>query len=250
MFLRSLVITILAGWLANPAAAAGYAEMRAGAVKRCQAVDPSESQSGLAFNPDGYRSYYARSACFQDAATLFRDESLCAMVKERWSVFWSSWGYSGKRCRQLVAEGSAADYKALEEIKSRYQAGAVKLRDFRIERNGNGRDFDIIPAFDPGYDHGYAVRFELVGAGGEAVVPVAASGFYLGGNENIRIFVRQADIRGWFPRFELGRPYQVRATLVLDVGNGGPGGMWSDAYIEKVFPVAARSQMLIRQITF
>lgn len=246
-----LVIAVLAGWLIDPAAAASYAEMRSGAVKRCEAIDPSEYQSGLALNPDGYRSFYARSACFQNAATMFRDETLCAHVKERWSPFWSSWGYSGSRCRKLAADGAAADRKALEETRSRYLKGPVKLRDFRIERNGNGRDFDIIPLFDPGYDHGYALRFELIGAGaaGESV-QIHSSGYYLRGNDNIRIFVRQADIRKQLPRFELERPYRVRATLILDVGNGGLGGMWSDAFIERVFPVAARSQVLVRQVTF
>jgi hypothetical protein len=252
MLARIITIAVLAGWLAGPAAAANsYTDMRLAAVKRCETIDPSEHQSGLALNPDGYRSYYARSACFQDAAVEFRDESLCAQVKERWSLLWSSWGYSGKRCRTLVTEGAAADRKALEEMKSHYLKGAVSLRDFRVEMNGNGRDFDIIPSFGPGYAHGYTFRLELVGAGAAGQsVPVASSGFYLRGNENIRIFVTQADIRKRFPRFELARPYRVRGTLILEVGNGGQGGMWSDAFIERVFPSADRSKSLLKEAAF
>jgi len=34
-----------------------YDELRSAAVKQCQAIDPAEYQSGLFFNPDGYRSY-------------------------------------------------------------------------------------------------------------------------------------------------------------------------------------------------
>ena len=252
MLKRTTTMVVLAGWLIDPAtAASSYTDLRSAAVKRCEAIDPSEYQSGLALNPEGYRSFYARSACLQDAATMFRDESLCALVRERWSPFWSSWGYSGKRCRTLVAEGAATDRKALEAKRSRYLNDAVRLRDFRLERNGNGRDFDIIPSFDPGYAHGYTLRFELIGTGaaGESV-PVASSGFYLRGNENIRIFVPQADIRKRFPRFALAQPYRVRGTLVLDVGNGGQGGMWSDAFIERIFPVAARSQFLVKEVTF
>lgn len=247
-----MTFVVLAGWLIDPATAANsYVAMRSAAVKRCEAIDPSEYQSGLALNPEGYRSYYARSACFQGAAVMFRDESLCAHVKERWSLLSSSWGYSGKHCRKVVAEGAATDRKALEETKSRYLKEAVKLRDFRIERNGNGRDFDIVPSFDPGYAHGYSLRFELVGTRAtEESVPVASSGFYLRGNENIRIFVRQADIRKRFPRFELAQPYRVRGTLILDVGNGGQSGMWSDAVIGRIFPVAERSQSRVKEVTF
>ena len=35
-----------------------YAEARSKAVTACEAIDPSQSESGLIFNPDGYRSYY------------------------------------------------------------------------------------------------------------------------------------------------------------------------------------------------
>lgn len=250
---RTLIAVVLAAWLPGAAAAAAnrYADMRSAAVKRCEVMDPSEYQSGLFFNPDGYRSFYVRSACFQDAAVRFRDESLCARVKERWSLLSSSWGYSGRHCRKLVAEGAAADRKTLEEMRSRYLQGAVTLRDFRIERNGNGRDFDIIPSFDGGYAHGYTLRFEIIDAPDAAgSVLLDSSGFYLKGNDNIRIYVRLIDIRSRFPRFELERPYRVRGTLTFDVGTGGQSGMWSDAFIARVFPLMERSKGLVRDVTF
>ena len=83
---RALILAALAGALLGPATAtgSGYAELRAAAVKRCEAIDPAEYQTGLMLNPDGYRSYYVRSACFQRAAGEFRDESLCREVKRRW----------------------------------------------------------------------------------------------------------------------------------------------------------------------
>ena len=235
------------------AAAAGnlYVEQRAAAVKRCEAIDPREHQSGLLFNPDGYRSFYRRSACFQDAAVLFRDEALCKQVKERPSFFSSSWGYSGKRCRQLASEGMAADRKVLEELRSSYVKGAVRLRDFRIERNGNGRDFDIIPVFDPGYPHGYMLRFEIIDTEDrDGAVLLDYSGFHLGANNNIRIFVRQEDIRKRFVQFELDRIYRVRGTLTLSIGYGGQSGMRSDAFIERVFPVAERSRFVEKDVKF
>ena len=247
------ISTVVSGFFSRSATAGGnnYGEMRLAAIRRCEAIDPSKYQSGLIFNPDGYRSFYVRSACFQQAAVMFRDESLCAQVKRRLSLFSSSWGYSSKRCRQLVAEGVTADRKALEEMRSFYMNGAVKLRDFRIERNGNGRDFDIIPSFDAGYGHGYMLRFDIVDT--EATIGsvlLDSSGFYLDGSDNIRIFVVQADIRKRFPQFELGRVYRVRGTLSFSVGTGGQGGRWSDDFIERVFPVGKRSQALVKEIIF
>lgn len=244
---------MLAGWWLDAGATAGnpYIEFRAAEIKRCEAIDPAEYQSGLLFNPDGHRSFYARSVCFQNAAVKFRDAALCAQVKERWSLFSSSWGYSTKHCRELVAAGMAADRKSLEETKGHYKKGAVRLRDFRVVRNGNGSDFDIIPSLEPGYAHGYMLRFELIdaeGAGGGVLF--ASSGFHLKGGDNIWIFVRQADIRQRFPRFELQRTYRMRATLVLSIGFGGQGGMLSDAFIERVFPATERTQTLVKEIAF
>src|SRR5262245_61685903 len=106
-----LTAAVLAGLSLGPVAGlcASYDELRSAAVSRCTMIDPAEYQSGLAFNPEGYRSYYVRSNCFQNAAAQFRDESLCTHVKQRHSLLFSSWGYSAERCRQLVDEAAAAD---------------------------------------------------------------------------------------------------------------------------------------------
>jgi hypothetical protein len=236
---------------AAPSFSASYDDQRSSAVKTCQAIDPAEYQSGLVFNPDGYRSYYVRSECFQRIAVRFRDETLCRQVKQRRSLFSSSWGYSSGRCRELVAEGGATDRKSLEEIKQKYLAGAVRLRDFRVERNGNGRDFDIIPAFSGAYAHGHTLRFEIIhsGATGPEIL-LHSSGYYVDGNSNLRIFLRQDEIRKRFPDFTLNRLYLVRATIILDVGNGGLAGLWSDGFIDRVFPVHERSQSLEKDVRF
>jgi hypothetical protein len=63
--------------------AATYEEQKLAAVKSCRAIDPAEYQSGLIFNPEGYRSYFVRSECFQRTAVRFRDESLCRILRER-----------------------------------------------------------------------------------------------------------------------------------------------------------------------
>ena len=245
--LRALV---LASWSFGPTIAlcASYDESRSAAVSRCTTIDPAEYQSGLTFNPDGYRSYYVRSECFQRAAVEFRDESLCAHVKERHSLMFSSWGYSPKHCRQLVEEATAADRRDLEEMERRYTSGAVRLLDFRLERNGNGRDFDIIPSFGGEYAHGYVLRFEIIPpTGNKAPVVFHSLGYYVAGNSNLRIFVRQSDLRKTFPELALDHPYTVRATMVLDVGKQG---RWSDAFVERVFPTRARSQSVEREVRF
>jgi hypothetical protein len=248
-FHRWVLPTVLATFLSAPAAAETYAELRATAVQKCEAVDPSEYQSGLAFNPDGKRSYYPRSACFQETATRFRDESLCVQVKERWSLFWSSWAFSEKQCRKLVAEGEVKDKEILDELKSRQLAKGVKLRDFTIERYGNRRDFVVVPLLERGESHNYTLRVEILLPEG-GVVPVTSTTRQLWGNENLRIQVRQDDIRQRFFGFRLDYRYQVRATLVLDPGYGSGFGRWSDAEAERIFPTAERSQIVIKELTF
>jgi hypothetical protein len=252
-FLLELNLSVLLAIFVSASSvfAASYSELRAAAVKNCHAIDPDEYQSGLIFNPDGYRSFYVQSECFQKTAVQFRDTTLCVQVKRRHSLFSSSWGYSRAHCRELVAEGVAADRKKLEEIKKQYLQGAVRLRDFRIERNGNGRDFDIIPSFTGVYGHGHTLRFEVVGPrSGQEAMLLHSSGYYVDGNSNLRIFVRQEEVRKRFPDFTLNRPYTVRATIVLDIGNGGQSGRWSDAFIEQVFPAGERSQSLVKEVRF
>jgi len=229
--------------------ASDYAQRREAAKQHCETISPEESQSGLAFNPDGYKSYYVRSECFQRAAVEFRDRSLCDRVRRRWSLLWSSWGVSSGQCEKLVAEGVAADRAEIKTEKQRYLSGPPQLRSFRIERNGNGRDFDIIPEFTVGYAHGYRLTFEIVGARNQPVL-LHSDGYYLDSNPRLRIFVRQSEIRARFPEFELNRPYKVRATVMLSTGNGGPSGYWSDEFLESEFPAHERSQSMTTESRF
>ncbi len=228
---------------------ATYDEMRAAALRQCQAIDPAAYQSGLLFNPDGYRSYYLRSDCLQKTAVEFRDLSLCAEVKQRRSLFFSSWGYAPAQCAKLVREGIAADEKTLTGMKQSYRRGAVRLIDFRVEKNGNGRDFDLIPSFAGDYAHGYILRFELVPPGAPTAL-LHSSGYYLDGRNNLRIFLRREEIRSRFGAFMPGELYTVRATSIFDTGSGGQGGRWSEPFIERVFPLSERAQSLEREVRF
>jgi len=236
--------------LTAPAAvsSASYEELKAAALKRCEALDPTAYQSGLLFNPDGYRSFYLRSECLQKTAVEFRDESLCAEVKQRRSLFSSSWGYAPARCAKLVRAGVAADEKTLTEMKQSYGHGAVKLRDFRVERNGNGGDFDLLPSFAGSYAHRYVLRFEIVAPDQSALLHSA--GYYLDGSNPLRIFLRREEIRSRFAAFIPAQLYTVRATLILDTGSGGQAGRWSEPFIERIFPPRERSQSLDRDVRF
>ena len=227
----------------NAIRANDYDARRAAAKQRCEAIDPSEYQSGLFFNPDGYRSYFVQSECFQRAAVQFRDPALCDRVRRRWSLLSSSWGVSSSQCQKLVFNGVAADRAELEGERQRYLSHPILLQSFQIERNGNGRDFDVIPTFSAGNAHGYKLVFEIVGARGEPIL-LHSDGYYVDANSKLNIYVRQADIRARFPEFQLNHTYKVRATAILSIGMGGEPGYWSDEFIDKVFPARERTQSL------
>jgi hypothetical protein len=246
-----LICLVLVYLLAASAGMAfDYTDERSKAVKACEAIDASEYQSGLFFNPDGYRSYYLRSKCFQDAAVRFRDPNLCDQVKQRRALLSSSWGYSASRCRQLVAEGAAVDRTTLEGLKAAYVEGGMRLSDFRIERNGNGRDIDIIPSFTGSFAHSYTLTFEILLDASGASVLLHSSGYYVDEKSNLRIYVPQADIKKKFSGFSQNRVYAVRATATLDVGFGGQSGYWSPAFIKGVFPTPERSKSITRRAMF
>jgi hypothetical protein len=237
--------------LTTAALGASYDEQRSAAVAPCEAIDPHVYQSGLLFNPDGYRSYFVRSECFQRVAREFRDASLCAQVRQRRSLFASSWGYSPSQCLKEVQAAVAADREVLEERRRQYLSQPLRLVNFRIERNGNGRDFDIVPAFTGGHAGSYTLRFDFLAPGGTPrPAPLHSSGMHLDGGSNVRLYVGYEDIRARWPEFSYGTRYTVRATLTLDVGPGNLGARWSDTFVEGVFPRAERFQALEKDIGF
>jgi hypothetical protein len=100
--------------------------------------------------------------------------------------------------------------------------------------------------------HTYELRFELLRSD-SAASPVLLDvfGFSLtGAADNIRIYVRTADIRHRLPGFALNQRWPVRATLVYSAGTGTCHGQWSPAFIESRFPVEERTQTLTREIRF
>lgn len=241
----ALLITLFA---VGSLSASDYANRRQVAMSECQKIDPTQYQTGLLFNPDGYRSFYVRSECLQKVAVQFRDPELCSQVRRHWSLY-SSWGISQSQCRKLVAEHVASDRKELEQLKPLYSAGAMRLQSLRLERNGNGRDFDFLPAFSGSYSHGYTITIEILPLN-HAPVLIHRDGYYIDSASNLRIYVRQADIRARFPELQLSHSYQLRATVTLSVPQGGINSYWSDAFIESIFPARDRSQSLTIDTSF
>jgi hypothetical protein len=247
---RILVPALLALILfAGKLSATDYANRRANAVSTCEKIDAGEHQTGLLMNPDGYRSYYVRSECLQKAAVQFRDQSLCSQVRRRWSLFFSSWGISDSQCSKLVSEAITKDRAELQQVKQQYVAGAMRLISLRLVRNGNGRDFDFLPEFSGTYAHGYTLVIEILPPTKSPVL-VHSSGYYVDSASNLRIYVRQSDIRARFPEFELDRRYTVRATLTLDIGSGGMDTYWSDEFLEQTFPTRERTQAITQDLEF
>lgn len=226
-----------------------FSNMRAAAVKECEKIDPGQYESGLLFNPDGYRTYYVRSECMQRAAVQFRDASLCDHVRRKFSLFFSSWAVSSAQCQKLVFQGILADRAELGKERQGALANPLRLLGFRIQRNGNGRDFDILPEFSSGYAHGYHLMFEIVGVREQPIL-IHSDGYYIDTNSRLNIYVRQSDIRARFPEFQLNHPYAVRATMIISTGMGGQSGYWSDEFIESVFPLRERTQTLTSTSTF
>jgi len=161
----------------------------------------------------------------------------------------SSWGVSSSQCEKLVSDGIAADRAELEKEKQIYTAGPIQLQSLKIRRNGNGRDFDLIPEFSAGNAHGYGLTVEIVSTREQPIL-IHSDGYYVDANSRLNIFIRQADIRSRFPEFKLDGTYKIRATLIFSVGMGGASGYWSDEFIEKVFPIHERSQSLTVESKF
>jgi hypothetical protein len=225
-----------------------YEAARDSAFKKCRAIEAAQSQTGLLFNPDGYRSFFTRSACLQDAAVMFRDPSVCSEVKERTSILFSSWGYSVRRCLDLVQQGDAADRRDIEALRQRYEADRLTISDFQIEPNGNGRDFDIVPSFTGQFAHSYTLTFDVITTGRTA--RIYSTSTYIDQASRLRLYLRRTELVSRFPEFRDNGTYPVRAELTLNIGGGGPSGYWRPALIDQLFPPAARSSSASRTITF
>ena len=220
------------------------------AIERCEQFGPREYESGLLFNPEGYRTYFRRSACLQRIAVEFRERQLCQRVRRRFSLFGSGWGYSRDNCEALVDAELVSDESALRAKRDAYLVGPVRLASVELVGNGNGRDYDIIPQFEDGFPHPYSLQFALIDERGIDHVIHEWSSYLRGSNDNVRLYLPRQDLLERLPDLEQGREYPLRVRLTLAIGRGGVGGWLREDTIESVFPLAERVQELVTVVVF
>lgn len=247
ILLIGLVFALFGSAGTPPQDPSSYDSRRAADVTRCKGIDSSAYQTGLFMNPDGYRSFYLRSQCFQETAIRYRDDRLCSNVRRRYALTSSSWGYSASRCRALVKEGRTADDKVVDDLKARYARGHLTLRDFELKLNGNGRDFDVLPAFSGGPGAGYSMTIDAIPPRGAPVL-IFRNGYFLDATSIMNIYVRREDARQRFPALPQEGPQRLRVTITLSMPVGNNDAVWNDAFIERAFPARERSQAITKDV--
>lgn len=130
-------------------------------------------------------------------------------------------------CRRLVHGQTETDRRALEHLKAAYASGRLELKDLRVERNGNGRDFDLVPTFGGTGKGSYLLTIEILPGNSRSPVPVYSAGHYVEPDANLRLYVTGAEIRRRLPDFVPGGRYTVRTTMTLSVPSRPPD-FWRD----------------------
>lgn len=246
----SVLLWVALSWPVEILAASAYDSSLAERVAACQQIDGNEYQSGLLLNPEGYRTYYTRSVCFQRLAIEYRDANLCKEVRRRYALFSSGWGYSARNCRLLVDQKLTEDRDEVRGLRQNYLATPMSMSQLTVEPNGNGRDFDFIPRFDDGFPYGYGLVFRLIDDNGEPHV-VLEHGGYLGGRDtNLRLFLTRTDLLARYPALEFNRPYSLEVSVTLDVGLRKLDGWLRTDVLEQEFPYRERTNILSTSVAF
>lgn len=137
----SLLVAFLVGIFPSPAAADEITEKKQAQIESCEAIPNSDASTWLIFNPSDMQTMNHRSRCFQSLAIAERDVSLCQRVVEKKSFFLDGSGISPERCRERVARRKAKDR---QEFMQKDFTELHRLTTLTFQRNGNGRDFDLI----------------------------------------------------------------------------------------------------------
>ncbi len=237
---KVLYIVILL--LGSASALASYNERLQSGIAECEAIPAFESHSGMWLNPEGYGAYWGRSACYQKVATEFRDISLCDRVYRNYSLFSSSWGYSRENCRVLVAGVQREDVAELQKLKAAYNTGPVVLVDVLLQKNGNGRDVDVIPEFSAGHAGSYILTLFLVDDAAKKF-EITSNSFYLGdGKSDINWYIPRETILAAMPHFDDSAEYAVVINIEFSLPLGRANGVWPETWPEQIWPVKERRQ--------
>ena len=131
-----------------------------------------------------------------------------------------------------------------------YEKSHVTLRDFRIDIDNNGRDFDFIPIIAGDAGHGYDLRLDVTPASGAAPVTLHHNGYWMTGASQLRVYLTRAEVGRLLPDFSADRRYLVTASIVFSLPPGDGGAEWSDLFLDSIFPQTVRTQSLTKTIAF
>lgn len=240
----NLAFLAICSLLVSGYAQADYHERLAGAKARCEAIPRTKSHTGLWFNPRGYRSYFERSMCYQGLALNFRQPALCRKVRQRHSLFGSSWGYSRQNCSKLVREAITQDAASIEKLRDAYRHNPVQLIEVTVRQDGNGRDIDVLPVFSAGTRQTYRFSAFIVDARGKRHRLVEQT-FRLGqAKPSIVLFVKREQVIRAVPGFgpSASQLWAFELELAPPVGRGN--ALWPPAWLENLWPRAQRVQIV------
>jgi len=225
---------------------AGYQEQLERALSNCEKTPAFKSRSGLFFNPQGYQAYWERSACYQKLAIKFRQSSYCKKVFQRYTIFSSSSGYSRQNCKQQVAEEREKDEAYLLSLKNKFARGPAILVDLDIIKNGNSKDYDVIPLFTSGYKSSYEMTFSLIDQHATRY-DIDKTSFVLGEEKpKIRWFIPRKIFDDAMPGFDDTDQYIVESWLTASVPVGRANVTWDPRWVESVWPRKERSMLFSR----
>ncbi len=239
---RNLAFLVICGLLLSAYVQADYRERLAAAKARCETIPARKSHTALWFNPEGYRSYYERSMCYQELALHFRQPQFCQRVRQRRSLFGSSWGYSEQQCGKLVRQAISQDAASIEKLRDIYIHNPVQLIGVKLRQDGNGRDLDVLPVFSAGARQAYRFSVFIVDARGQRHRLIEQA-FSLGqAKPSIVLFVKRGKVMRAAPGFSPSAPklWVFELELVLPAGRGQ--ALWPPAWLENRWPRAQRVQ--------
>lgn len=204
---RAAVVAIVLLVGAGATATDRFTDQKARRLARCMAIPAKEYSTGLIFNPSGYQTMYHRSRCLQDLAVDERDRAVCDEVRERKSLLFDGSGVSPAHCRDLVAARMAADRKNLEAL----DTGAIqRIETIAIERDGNGRDFDLVVTTRGSLSAAYELRVVARDESGSSIEIFSNDGNPAGPDSRRIFLLRAADLS-----LKLGEDWAAKSWTVV-----------------------------------
>jgi hypothetical protein len=218
-WLSAMLLAICASALPRPAPAAPGSQGDGG---DCMAIPPRKAASWLLFNPTGMQTYYALARCLQEAAVQLRAPALCSGVRERKAWFLDGSAYSPSACLAAVRHRKQRDASAAKNLHA-----PQALQRVWIERNDNGRDFDVHLLTSGGAGGGLHLRLSLLDAVG--IEHVLRDGTQPMDDKpgELNLLLPAADLRRAWRESSHAGPIRLRARLQRIPGNDDERAVFS-----------------------